>query len=104
MLRIFIVKNVGLAKCSTFMARTNFFNFRSDLVVPDKKYSDICSSSMADSSDEMQVAVNTSKPVYRHYRNNVANTVLSLAMGVIFAGVACIALGHFLGNVNIFLN
>lgn len=48
--------------------------------------------------DEMQVSANPTKPVYRHYRNNVANTVLSLAMGVIFAGVACIALGHFLGK------
>jgi len=48
----------------------------------------------------MQVAVNTTKKpaVYRHYRNNVANTVLSLAMGFMFAGVACIALGHFLGE------
>lgn len=73
------------------------FNFSSDLVAPERKYSDSYSANQTDSSDEMQVSASAARPVYRHYRNNVANTVLSLAMGVIFAGVACIALGHFLG-------
>lgn len=76
----------------------NVFICFSDLVVPDRKYYSSISSSDVSNNEQLQVDVNPKRPVYRHYRNNVTNTVLSLAMGVIFAGVACIALGHFLGT------
>ncbi|KAL0271463.1 UNVERIFIED_CONTAM: hypothetical protein PYX00_008550 [Menopon gallinae] len=70
----------------------------SDFMIPDGNYySNVQSMDYKKSDNEMQVTEYHGAPVYRHYRNNVANTVLSLAMGIIFTGVACIAIGHFLG-------
>lgn len=68
-------------------------------MIPDGNYySNVQSIQYKNSENDMQVTEYDGAPVYRHYRNNVANTMLSMAMGIIFTGVACIAIGHFLGE------